>query len=79
MAKGRMNMKHKVTVITDTNGKFLGAVRTGSIQDGQNTLHFHAVPHPNQKHHEVEVDEEVMRQPFDQVRQTLVSKLSGKQ
>jgi hypothetical protein len=29
-------MKHKMTVITDKNGAFLGAVRNGTIQDGEN-------------------------------------------
>lgn len=68
-------MTHKMTVVTDTAGKFLGAVRAGTVQDGENTLHVHALPHPNHKHHEVEVDEEMMRKPFEEVRQILLSKI----
>jgi hypothetical protein len=72
-------MKHKITIITDTNGNFLGAVRTDAIQDGKNTLHFHPLPHPSHTHYAVEVDEEMMRKPVDEVREMLCSKISGKQ
>jgi hypothetical protein len=66
-------MTHKMTVITDKTGKFLGAVRAGTIKDGNRTLHFHALPHPDHKHHEVEIDEELMRKPFEEVRKGLLS------
>jgi len=72
-------MKHKVTVITDLNGNFLGSVRNGTIQDGENTVQVHAVSRPGQKHHEVEVDEEVMRLPFEKGRDMLLSAVSKKQ
>jgi hypothetical protein len=70
-------MKHKMTVVTDMHGNFLGAVRNGTIQDGNNTLQFHAVPHPGHKHHEVEVDEELMRSPFEKVRDMLLGRVSA--
>jgi len=65
-----------MTVITDMNGKFLGAVRNGEIKDGTNTLTFHALPDPNHQHHEIEVDEELMHKPFDEVRKVLVDGIS---
>jgi hypothetical protein len=71
-------MKHKMTIITDKNGKFLGAVRSGTIQEGENELYFHPLPHPSHMHHEVEVDEGLMRKPFEEVREMLLSKISGK-
>jgi hypothetical protein len=72
-------MKHKMTVITDKNGAFLGAVRNGTIQDGENMLQFSASPHPDHRHHNIEVDEEVIRRPFDEVRDLLLRETSGKQ
>lgn len=52
----------KLSVITDANGKLLGAVRSEPVktQDGR-MLQFQ--PHPNHKHHEVEVDEKLLRGP----------------
>lgn len=72
-------MKHKMTVITDKNGAFLAAVRNGTIQDGENTLQFSASPHPDHRHHNIEVDEEVIRRPFDEARALLLKEISCKQ
>jgi hypothetical protein len=68
-----MTTKHKMTVITDKAGKFLGAVRSGEIKDGATTLRFHALPNPDHKHHEIEVDDALMSRPLDEVRKALTS------
>jgi hypothetical protein len=67
--------KHKMTVITDKNGKFLGAVRSGEVKDGTNTLKFHALPDPSHKHHEIEVDDALMNKPLDEVRKVLIGQI----
>lgn len=71
-------MKHNMAVITDKAGKFLGAVRTGDITDGKNTINFHALPHPSHSHHAVAVDEELMHKPLDVVRKELLEAISKK-
>jgi hypothetical protein len=71
-------MNHKVTIITK-DGKFLGAVRTGTIHDGENKLQFSVAKRPDHTHHEVEVHEDEMRKPYEQLREALLSKISGKQ
>jgi len=52
----------KLSVITDANGKLLGAVRSDAIKmkDGR-TLQFQ--PHPGHKHQEVEVEEKLLHGP----------------
>lgn len=71
-------MTHKMTIITGTDGELIGAMRIGSIQDGKNTLQLHLLPQPGHKHHEIEVDEELMHQPVDEIHKALLSKISGK-
>jgi hypothetical protein len=68
--------KHKMTVITDKSGTFLGAVRSGEVKDGTTTLRFYALPDPNHRHHEIEVDDAVMNKPLDEVRKVLVGQIS---
>ena len=71
-------MMHKMTVITDANGAFLGAVRTGPVQDGNNTLNFFVIPQPGHTHQEVEVDEEEFGRPLNEARDLLLSRCQAR-
>ena len=71
-------MTYKMTIITDTDGKLVGAMRTGTMQAGKNTVDFHLLPQPGHKHQEVEVDEALMRQPVNEIHKALLNKISGK-
>jgi hypothetical protein len=71
-------MTHKMTIITGTDGKLIGAMRMDTIQDGKNTVQFHLLPQPGHKHHEVEVDEELMHLPVDEIHKALLNKISAK-
>ncbi len=68
--------KVKVTVITDSNGKFLGAVRTGPTPDGKITVRVH--PRADHKHHNIEVDEAVMSRPIEELHKELQRQVSRK-
>lgn len=68
-------MLQKMTIITDKKGEFVGAIRLGTIKDGDKTYHVQALAHPNHKHHQIEIDESVMHKPFDEVRDLLLSKI----
>ncbi len=71
-------MSHQMTVITDKNGTFLGAVRYGTVQHGKDTLESSMSPHQNHTHQTVEVDDDAMKKPFAEVRDMLLSKISKK-
>lgn len=52
----------KLSVITDKHGKLLGAVHSGSMKtkDGRTLQHR---PHPDHKHVEIEVADQLLRGP----------------
>ncbi len=53
----------KVIVITDAQGKLLGAHRNVAIKQGGATLSFRPVTNERQKSHEVEVDDAFFSRP----------------
>lgn len=63
----------KLTVITDASGKLVGAVRTEPFKtsDGKQ-LEFR--PHPDYKHHIVEVDEKLLKGPASELGKALRAK-----
>lgn len=63
----------KLTVITDASGKLMGAVRTEPIKtsDGKE-LSFR--PHPDYKHHIVEVDDKLLKGPASEISKVLRAK-----
>jgi hypothetical protein len=56
----------KLSVITDAKGNLLGAVRTEPFKtsNGKN-LQFH--PHPNYKHHVMDVDDKLLKGPASEL------------
>jgi hypothetical protein len=60
----------KLSVITDASGKLLAAVRADAFKtkDGKN-LEFR--PHPDYKHHLVEVDDQVLKGPASELGKML--------
>jgi len=56
----------KLSVISDAKGNLLGAVRTGPFKtnDGKN-LEYH--PHPDYKHHAVDVDDKLLKGPASEL------------
>jgi hypothetical protein len=73
-----MAMKVKMTVIIDSSGKFLGALRTDPIALEGHTVRAWALQLDGQKHYEVEIDEHFMqgRSPLE-VEQQFTSLLSA--
>lgn len=67
----------QVTIITDTKGKLLGAVRTDSIQVGNTRIKFYPHPHEGHQHHTVEADDDLMRRSSKDVHKELLSKIVG--
>ncbi len=65
----------KLTVVSDANGKLLGAVPSGPIKSGNVTVEFQR--HPTLRYHEVEVAEELLRQSPDTMQQELERKISA--
>jgi hypothetical protein len=63
----------KLTVITDKNGKLMGAVRSEPFKtsDGK---HLEFRPHPDYKHHIVEVDEKLLKGPASELGKVLRAK-----
>jgi hypothetical protein len=63
-----------LSVITDANGKLLGAVRTEPFKtkNGKN-LEFR--PHPDYKHRAMEVDEKLLKGPASELGTFLRSKM----
>ncbi|RDD81360.1 hypothetical protein DVJ77_13830 [Dyella tabacisoli] len=74
-AVGVNTMQQKMTVITNKKGEFIGAIRLGTIKDGNKTYQVQALPHPDHKHHHVEVDDALMGKSFDEVRDALLRKI----
>jgi hypothetical protein len=58
----------KVAVITDMQGKILGAHRTGAVRSGSTTLMFVGVTNSKQKSHDVDVPDEFFSRPLPDVR-----------
>ena len=71
-------MKITMTVITDKDGKFLGAVRNSYTQAGKDTLRAFPSPLRDHTQYNVEVDEEVIGKPFEEARSVLLSLISSK-
>jgi hypothetical protein len=65
----------RFTVITDENGRLLGAIRSDPIKVGNNTLQFRQHPGPKQKYHHFEVDDALLNKPASHLRKELDSKL----
>lgn len=63
----------KISVITDSNGKLLAAVRAEPFKtsDGK-TLEFR--PHPDHKHKVVDVDEKLLKGPASEFGKLLRAK-----
>ncbi|HEY7351571.1 MAG TPA: hypothetical protein VH596_02275 [Terriglobales bacterium] len=66
----------KLSVITDANGKLVAAVRAEAFKtkDGKN-LEFR--PHPDYKHHVVEVDDHVLKGPASELGKMLRAKAAA--
>ncbi|HZQ20168.1 MAG TPA: hypothetical protein VFA90_15725 [Terriglobales bacterium] len=63
----------KLNVITDASGKLVAAVRAEPVKtkDGKN-LEFR--PHPDYKHHVIEVDESILKGPASELGKMLRAK-----
>ena len=61
----------RMTIITDRDGKLLGAVSTTARAEDGSTLHFMQHPHAEQNYHEVEVPDDLFQRPVDEVQMTL--------
>jgi hypothetical protein len=63
----------KLNVITDSNGKLVGAVRAEPFKtkEGKN-LEFR--PHPDYKHHVIEVEDHVLKGPASELGKMLRAK-----
>ncbi len=68
----------KMTVITDTEGKVLGALPTDPIQVGNTTIQYQPLPHEGYSYSEVEVSDDCMRKSSEDVYKELLSKMPGK-
>ena len=61
----------RMTIITDRDGKLLGAVPTTARAEDGSTLHFMQHPPAEQNYHEVEVPDDLFQRPVEEVQQTL--------
>jgi hypothetical protein len=61
----------RMTIITDRDGKLLGAVSTTARAEDGSTQPFMQPPHTEQNYHEVEVPDDLFQRPVDEVQMTL--------
>ena len=66
----------KLTAITDADGKLLGTVRADTIQAGNTSITFS--PHSDFRYQEVEVSDEMLAKPADELHKQVISKMAGK-
>jgi|GEM_PF-1992223 len=66
----------KLTAITDADGKLLGTVRAGPVQAGNTSITFS--PHSDFRYQEVEVTDEMLAKPADELHKQVLSKMAGK-
>ena len=64
----------KLVVITDMNGRFLGAVRPEPFRTSSGKV-LRFVPHPRHKHYSVEVDSSAFRLPAPELGKLLRERL----
>jgi hypothetical protein len=67
----------KVIVITDAEGKVLGAHRNVAIKQNGATLSFRAVTNQRQKAHEVEVDDGFFGRPAETCHKELTKMVAA--
>lgn len=67
----------RMTAITDKSGRLLGALRTGPIQVGKDTIHVVARPHPDQIHHEIDLDDNELAQPIEALRRSVQRRIKA--
>jgi hypothetical protein len=63
--------------IMDADGKLLGTVRTDLVQSGNTAIQFR--PHPRHRYQEVDVTDELLRKPAEELHRGVKAKLTGKQ
>lgn len=57
----------KVVIVTDHQGKLIGAYRGGEVKSGTTGPVFHGVTNSKQKHHERELPEGFFSRPIEHV------------
>jgi uncharacterized protein YjbK len=71
-------MKHKIVVITNDQGKVVGALRSEMKRRNQK-LSFHPSPYAKHTYHELEVEEEFFQQSGETLKRDLASRIVAKQ
>lgn len=69
----------KLIVITDTQGKVLGTVRSDPIQvtESGDTIQFDPVERDEYKYREVEVADDLMKQSVERLHEEMAKKLEA--
>jgi hypothetical protein len=65
----------KLTVVSDANGKLLGAIPSGPMKSGDVTIEFQR--HPSLRYREVDVADELLRTSPDELQRELERKMGA--
>jgi hypothetical protein len=65
----------RMTVIMNKKGKLVGALRTGTVKVGKDTINVVARPHPDHVHHEIDIEDAELRKPLSALRESVLRKI----